>query len=230
MICFVDLEHEKVLRDPEKKKDHFCRRAEVQLRLEEISGQACLVQRYTRVTQRRLGEWGIKALLIGGNASDWVEYDGPELKEMYRIIRAAELPILGFCGGCQLIAQAHDVPIGPMRRLREGEPDPYPEYRPGHFKERGFMPVCLLQPDPLFEGLGEKPVLFESHYWELKEPPPGFKVMASTDECRIQAIKHKKYLIYGTQFHPEQYTEEQADGRTLIANFFRLAGISGKIL
>jgi len=90
--------------------------------------------------------------------------------------------------------------------------------------------VRVLQPDPLFEGLGEKLVLFESHYWEVKEPPPGFKVLASTDECRIQAIKHEKHLIYGTQFHPEQYTEEQADGRTLIANFFRLAGISGKIL
>jgi GMP synthase (glutamine-hydrolysing) len=59
----------------------------------------------------------------------------------------------------------------------------------------------------------------------VKESPPHFRVLASTDECRIQAIKHREKLVYGTQFHPEMYEEEQADGRRLLANFFRLAGI-----
>ncbi len=225
MICFVDIEHEKVLRDPEKRDTHLALYTEIKLKLEEISGEACLVQHFSRVTGQRLREWGMKALIISGNATDWEEYGETDLAEMYRIIRAAELPILGLCGGCQLIALAHGAPLGPMRRPREGEDDLYAEHKPDYFKERGFMPVRILEPNPLFDGLGEEPVFFQAHSWEVKESPPHFRVLASTDECRIQAIKHREKLVYGTQFHPEMYEEEQIDGRRLLVNFFRLAGI-----
>jgi len=225
MICYVDIEHERILRDPEKRKTHLTRMMNHKLKLEEISGQPCLVERYPRVSGERLRQWGIKALFISGNEADWEEYGEGDFAELHHIIRTADLPILGFCGGHQLIAMAHGAPLGPMRRLREGEDDPLEGYQPGWLKEWEFTPVRVLRPDPLFDGLGEEPVFFEAHYWEVKEVPPGFEVLAATDECRIQAIKHQEKLIYGTQFHPEEYTEEQADGRTLIANFCRLAGV-----
>ncbi|HID87391.1 MAG TPA: hypothetical protein EYP55_08445 [Anaerolineae bacterium] len=236
MICYVDIEHEKVLQDPEKRSAHLARCMEVKLRLEETSGQACLVQRYWRVTRQRLGEWGVRALIISGNETDWAEYGEADrsaggsrrsLAEMCRIIRSAELPIIGFCGGCQLIAMAHGAPLGPMRRLEEGEDDPHPDVAPGYFKEWGFTPVRVLQSDPLFDGLGEEPMLWEEHYWEVKEVPPAFEVLASTDACRIQAIRHAGKLVYGVQFHPERYTQEHADGRKLLINFFKVAGSLG---
>jgi GMP synthase (glutamine-hydrolysing) len=226
MICYVDIEHEKVLQDPEKGAAHLARCMDVKLRLEEISGEACLVERYWRVTRQRLSEWGIRALIISGNATDWAEYSRKDLAEMCYIIRAAELPILGLCGGCQLIAIAHGTPIGPMRRPDSEEEGACPESAP-NFKERGFLPVRVLKSDPLFDDLGQEPILFEAHYWELKESPPGFEVLASTDACRIQAIRHTSSLVYGVQFHPECYTQEHADGRKLLANFFKLAGILG---
>jgi len=198
---------------------------DVKLRLEEISSQPCLVQRYLRLTRQRLSDWGIRALVISGNVADWAEYGEADLAEMCRIIRAAELPIIGFCGGYQLIAMAHGASLGPMRRLKEGEEDPHPDFAPGYFKEWGFTPVRILKADPLFDGLGEEPVFFEAHYWEVKEAPPAFEVLASTDACRIQAIKRIGKPVYGTQFHPEHYTEEHPDGRQLLANFFKVAGI-----
>ncbi len=224
MICFVDIEHEKVLRDPQKRDAHLALCMDIKLKLEEVSGQPCLVQHYRQVSGQRLREWGMEALIISGSATDWDEYDKADLAGMYRIIQAAELPILGFCGGLQLIALAYGVPLGPMRRLREGESDPNAEFQPGYFKEWGFMPVRVLEPDPLFEGLGKEPVFFEAHYWEVKETPPHFRLLASTDECRIQAIKQEDKLVYGTQFHPELYDQDHDDGRRLLANFFRLAG------
>jgi GMP synthase (glutamine-hydrolysing) len=175
---------------------------EVKLRLEEISDQACLLQRYPRVTRQRLKEWGIQALIISGCGADWSEYNETDLAEMYRIIRAADLPILGLCGGHQLIAMAYGTPLG-----------------------------TLLKADPIFEGLGEEPVFVEAHYWEVKEVPPGFELLASTDVCRIQAFRRTGALVYGTQFHPEYYylSEEEEtlhyDGRQFLANFFKLAGI-----
>ena len=231
MICYVDIEHETILQNPKKRSNHLVRRMEVKLRLEEISGQACLLQRYPRVTRQRLKEWGIRALVISGCGADWSEYNEADLAEMYRVIRAADLPILGLCGGHQLIAMAHDTPLGTMRRLEEGEEDIYPGLGPGYFKEWDYTPVRVVKADPIFEGLGEEPVFLEAHYWEVKEVPPGFELLASTDACRIQAIRRAGALVYGTQFHPEYYylSEEEEtlryDGREMLTNFFRLAGI-----
>lgn len=245
MICYVDIEHEKVLDDAKRNVSYLAMRMGVQLRLEEISGEPCLVQRYTNVTRRRLREWNIRALVISGNSTDWEEYPEGTWDEMGEIIRAAEVPIIGLCGGCQLIAMAHGAPLGPLRRLNEGEQDPCPRFAPGYFKESGFKPVRILAFDPLFEGLGEMPIFLESHYWEVKQAPPGFSVLASTDDCPIQVIKRQDRPVYGVQFHPEGYTERpydprsllanlvypegypeaQPDGRRLLANFFKIAGV-----
>lgn len=244
MICYVDLEHEKALPDAGKRAVHQARCTEVRLRLEEISNDACLVQHYKSVTQQWLREAGIRALIISGNLTEWAEYDQADLLRMSRIIRKAEMPILGLCGGCHLIAMAHGAPLGPIRRLRQGEEDPRGDYAPGYFKEWGFVPVHVVKPDPLFEGLGEMPHFLAAHYWEVKEIPPGFELLASSESCRIQAIRQTGKPVYGTQFHPEAhteaadhrswlidfvypegYTQEQPDGRRLLANFFRASGI-----
>ena len=246
MICYVDIEHEKALQNAEKRAVHQAHCTDVKLRLEEISGDACLVQHCKRVTQQWLWELGIKALIISGNTTDWAEYDEADLLKLSRIIRNAGLPIIGFCGGCQLIAMAHgNHHLGPMRRLREGEEDSCEEYAPGYFKEWGFVPMRLLKADPLFDGLEETPRFLAAHYWEIKETPPGFELLASSNSCRIQAIKQTGKQVYGTQFHPEAYTEgqtnrssclidlvypagyveEELDGRRLLVNFFRLSGV-----
>jgi GMP synthase-like glutamine amidotransferase len=41
----------------------------------------------------------------------------------------------------------------------------------------------------------------------------------------VQVFRHKQQLIYGTQFHPEVNSAEHRDGRKLIGNFFRIAGL-----
>jgi GMP synthase (glutamine-hydrolysing) len=105
------------------------------------------------------------------------------------------------------------------------ENDAFSKYKPVCLKEYGFMPVHVYEPDPLFEGLGEDPVFWEAHYVEAKQLPKGFAAFASTAECRIQAIKREEKLVYGVQFHPECYDAEHTDGRDLLVNFFRLAGI-----
>jgi GMP synthase-like glutamine amidotransferase len=239
------MEHQVALQSPEERAVHRSHCADVQRRLEETCGDVCVVQHYTQVTQRWLRASGVRALLLGGNVTDWAEYGEVDLLKMYRIIRSAEWPILGLCGGLQLIAMAHGAPLGPMRRLAEGEQDPNAGYGPGYFKEWGFVPVRVLKPDPLFEGLGEEPVFLAAHYWEVKETPPGFELLASSDVCRVQAIRQVGKSVYGTQFHPEAYVEgehdrrgwlidlvypegylgEQTDGRRLLANFLKAAGI-----
>ncbi len=42
----------------------------------------------------------------------------------------------------------------------------------------------------------------------------------------IPAMRHRARPLYGLQFHPERYTDAHPDGRTILANFFRLAGLA----
>ena len=48
--------------------------------------------------------------------------------------------------------------------------------------------------------------------------------LAASDACPIQAIRHKAARSMALQFHPERYTDVHPDGRTILTNFFQLAG------
>ncbi len=244
VICYVDIEHEDVLNDPEERDAHLAWAMDVQLRLEELAAVPCLVQHYRRVTLARLKDWGVQALIISGNASDWESYPAGAFDALFEIIREADIPILGICGGHQLICMAHGAPAGPIRPLAPGAKNAAGLGGEGYFKEWGFLPVDVLQPDPLFEGLGEHPVFLEMHYWEVKQLPAEFILLASTAECGIQAVRHRRKPLYGVQFHPEAfilpgqryrsplvrivypggYDEAQPDGQVLLRNFLRIAG------
>ena len=232
MICFVDMEHENIMNvfstdflNAEQGIAFLGRRAALKFRFEDISGQACLLQHYTQITEGKLRQWDIRALLLSGYRSTWDEFVPERCREILRIIRETDIPTIGFCGGHQSIGYAYDIPSVPMGPLPEGMEDPFPEMAPGMMKERGFFNVDILQPDPLFEGLGNRPLLFESHWWEVEDVPPGFTLLASTDTCHVQAFKHESRLLYGVQFHPEMYGEEHPAGRVLLKNFFRMAGV-----
>lgn len=240
----MDMEHGQALQNAQERLEHkeYC--AHVAKRLEKTSKDECVVRGYTDITREWLDSKAIRALIISGNRTDWASYDQENLRKLGQIIRFTRLPILGICGGLQFIAMTYGAHLGPIRRLKEGEKDPRGDFAPGYFKEWDFTQVEVLKSDPLFDGL-EDPTFLEAHYWELKEIPKGFQLLASTDDCRIQAIKRIGKLIYGTQFHPEAYiakradshnrlinrvypegySKRQSDGRKLLVNFFRLAGI-----
>lgn len=245
MICFVSIEHESWLQNPESRAAHLSYCMDVKLKLEEMTARPCIVQRYTDVTPQRLHELGVEALLISGNATAWPHYDDGDLAALCDAIRDVAWPILGLCGGHQLIAMAHGSEVAPIRPLRPGEPDITTLSGPGYLKEWGFMPVDVVQADPIFDGLSASPVFLEVHHWEVKELPPAFQLLASSPDCPIQVMKQLDKPVYGTQFHPEGYTEAphdrrnslvnlvypegheqaQVDGRKFLANFFRIAGV-----
>ncbi|HUT16111.1 MAG TPA: hypothetical protein VMY98_07710 [Anaerolineae bacterium] len=224
MLCYVILEHGRYLAEPSRYDSDLGWVLRHKLRFEEISGLPCLIQHYTRVTARNLRSWNVQALLVSGNATEWDQYDMTGFGELEWIIDEGEWPILALCGAMQLIALLHDVPCGPMGRLPDGMADPNPDYKPGMLKEKGYYPVKVVQSDPLFDGLGQQPVFSQWHYWELKAMPPAFACLAESELCAIQAIRDETRPVYATQFHPEDYSEEYADGKRLLSNFFRICG------
>lgn len=227
MIVFVDLEHERLQQDdPERGQRTYANRLRVKYRLEDIAGESCLLMRYHHVTPERLDALPIKAVIVSGNSTEFEHYSGASLAGLRAVLRAAAYPTLAFCGGCQLLAQSYGAAIGPIGPLPPGAVDlaADPKLAPGMIQERGFMPVTVVQAHPLFAGLGPAPVFLESHYWEVKAPPPGFALYASTTACKVQMIAHESRPLIAVQFHPEYYDEEHGDGQKLLENFFRLYG------
>jgi GMP synthase-like glutamine amidotransferase len=228
MICYVDLEHPELgpsmlsegPNATERKADLLTCKA----RFERLSGALCLLLHFTQVDRALLDRLGVRAIVVSGHSTLIDDYDRHDLAPLLEVIRETSAPVLGLCGGHQLIGLAFGAPPAPMGPLARGEVDPHPELAPGMRKEWGPYRVRLSAQDPLFAGLGESVIVEERHFWELKTAPAGFVRLAASDACPIQAIRHQSRPLYGVQFHPERYTDVYPDGRTMLTNFFRLAG------
>jgi len=202
------------------------------LRFEQASGSRCLVVPFDLVDAELMTRLRPAAVLMSGFARSFEEYPvGAFTAVADWLMCGPPAPTLAICGSHQLLGFVFggklkaDEPLRdqPMRRRRSGEPIVNPDYHPEHFMERGFYELQLVSEDPLFRDTNRPPVMMESHYCEVKELPPGFRLLASTPECRIQAMRHESRPLIGVQFHPEDYGERFPDGRRFLEAFFREA-------
>lgn len=228
MLVYVDLEHDHLQQQPELWEKSLAWRMKAKYRLEELSGDLCLIVRYDRVNPSLLRELNVEAVVVSACITDFKHYSEKSLTGLRAIYRAATQPIFGICAGMQLLAEAYGAEIGPLGPLAPGEPDPYHgAYLPGLKQERGFMPVQVNTSHRLFAGLPAQPTFFQAHYWEVKALPPGFRALAESDLCRVQAIAHRDQPLFGVQFHPEEYDEAHQDGRKVLENFLALVREKG---
>lgn len=228
MIIYVDLEHQRLAgQEPEAWEKSLARRLKHKYRFEAMSGLPCLIIRYDRLTLALLNDLRpvVRAIIISGCYTDYEHYSEESLAGLRAVYQAAAWPVLGLCAGSQLLAQTYGAPIGSIGTLPPAAPDTFiGEAVPGLKYEQGFMPIQVQTAHPLFDGLSAQPLVFQSHYWEIKAPPPGFQVLAASALCPIQAIAHLERPLFGVQFHPEEYDAAHPDGRRVIENFFKLVG------
>lgn len=226
MIVFVDLEHARQREDEQAGLRSLGRRLMVKYRLEVLSGHDCLIVNYDRVTPDLLRQHKPVALFVSGNQTDLIEYDEGDLRGLRSIYRSGEWPTFSFCGGFQLLSQTFGSDVGPIGSIGEiGETDTESSDRSpfsGFINEFGFCAVELKFGEPLFAGLGSEVVVHQEHYWEVKTVPDGFRSIATSTVCSLQAIAHGALPLFGTQFHPEYYDDQHRFGRSMIRNFLRL--------
>lgn len=203
------------------------------VRFEELTGRPVLIRHYSKVNPEFIAQYGIKAMFITGFGYGWEKVPPAATYGINEVLHEVDLPIFGACGGHQLIGWLfnHDVrrlkafKDEPMRKLRPGEADLIHEYHPGYYTESGMQPIEIVRPDPLFRGLKNPFMVRQSHYCEIKKLPPGFVHLARNENCELQCIKHRDKPLYGAQFHAETWTDHYQDGKKLMANFFRVAGL-----
>lgn len=127
-------------------------------------------------------------ILTGSEASiterePWVDDEVAFVQEAV----ARGFPVLGSCYGHQLLALA----LGGTGMVRRSA-------RP----EVGWYPIDILEKNDL---LGEKGTLYAfcSHFDEVVGLGNGYRVLASTPSCQIQAFELIGRPVWGVQFHPE---------------------------
>jgi GMP synthase (glutamine-hydrolysing) len=138
------------------------------------------------------------ALVLSGGAPR-IAWESPRLGNCTDYLKEFRGPILGICVGLQLMAIHCGGKAGPSK---------VPEY--------GLAKIRVIEEDDLFKGLPREFLVWESHNDEVKDAP-GFTVLAVSENCSVQAVKHVKRPHYGVQFHPEVNNTEH--GEEIYRNF-----------
>jgi len=174
-----------------------------------------------------IGAWvssnNVKGIILCGaltSVNKDEEWMKDELKFVSKLIDL-HLPILGICFGLQIIGKIFGANI--ERKT----------------KKSGLIEIIKMKEDALFEGIKslQMPV---SHSDHLSMLPPDFDLLATSDYCKVQAMKLRDRNVYGIQFHPcfdanvkkieklgitdENYGEHE--GAKILYNFFRIADLS----
>jgi len=118
---------------------------------------------------------------------------------------AGRIPILGVCLGHQSIGYVFGGKIIHAKQLMHGKTS-----RIYHTKKDIFKGI----PDP-FEA-----TRYHSLVVEKKSLPHCLKITAWTKDGEIMGLKHKKFPVWGVQFHPESILTRS--GMDLLKNFLKL--------
>ena len=67
--------------------------------------------------------------------------------------------------------------------------------------------------------------VWQHHTDEVPAPPPGFRVLARSDDVPGRGVRRRRTAVVGHAVPPGAWSDDHPAGRTFIENFFRLAGI-----
>ena len=164
---------------------------------------------FLRVDRRLLTE--VDAIVLGPQGTPFDAY-GAHYATLMEVVRSSESkPTLGICGGCQAMVIADGGEIGPLSGGRA-------QYTyTGHTKQKGWREVRAIKNDPLLP-LGTVATVHVSHVEATTKLPTEYALVASSDYCEVQMIRHLELPRWGVQFHPEY----GRDGYALLERFLSI--------
>ncbi|MFL6228271.1 MAG: type 1 glutamine amidotransferase [Pyrinomonadaceae bacterium] len=245
-------------------REEWGRRAESNLKRErEIAGLALgnirnNVERLVRSPDMRVAhfselaeaeaEFKPQAIVLSGTLRDFDYYNPALLENFGRFVRQTKTPVLGICGGHQMIGLGFGARVMTLDNREQHE------NREGRPFEYQYRFIRIVDPtDPIFEGIDNRESgiwqdytiescilrVWQNHGLQLDRVPEGFKLLATAYFCRNQMMvkRAEGQLIYTVQYHLEksfedwdrrratrwEHPNESRDGRVIFENFLRLA-------
>lgn len=119
-------------------------------------------------------------------------------------VKQTTIPILGICLGHQNIALLYSA-----QSIDKGE------------SENEEVNLIIRTENHLLDGITPHDTVVGQHSCAVSLPE-GFVLLASTERCRNQAMKHAEKPLYGVQFHPEL----SQSGIKILRNFARIAKLN----
>ncbi len=152
---------------------------------------------------RVLARENLKGIILSGGPASVYAPGSPKVDPG---IYALGVPVLGICYGLQLTSHLLGGKVIKASTR---------EYGPAEIRRKG--------PSALLKGLPSRTGVWMSHGDRVDSLPKGFRVTASSPDCRLAAVEAPQRGLYGLQFHPE--VAHTTLGRDVLANF--LVGICG---
>ncbi len=148
---------------------------------------------------------GADALVMGGGPQSVRSLSAltGELRDASNLMTTIKLPMLCICVTHQLMATTFGGTTNLAKR---------PEFGP--------VEVSVSDEDTILKGLKPSFTAWESHNDEIVAAPPGFKILASSDNCTVQAMRHEEKDVFGVQFHPE--VSHTTKGVDIFKNFLKI--------
>ena len=176
---------------------------------------------YTRLIARRLRELRVFSLILPGRASleEILKHKpqalilsggpnsvfDPDAPRPDPRLFSLGLPILGICYGMQLLAQELGGKVERAGRAEYGKA------------------LLARYQGPLFKGLEGEVQVWMSHQDAVTELPPGWRVVAETEENPVAAMEAPDGKTFAVQFHPE--VAHTPKGMQILENFLEIAGV-----
>eukprot|EP01037_Dinobryon_pediforme_P048716 gene48716-biopygen20159 len=157
------------------------------------------------VSEEFIRSYGASGVILSGGPNSVTEGDTPRAPQA---VFELGVPVLGICYGMQTMAAqlGGKVENGKLREF-------------GYAEVRAHGHTALLKDIADFttaEGHGMLKV-WMSHGDKVNDMPPGFKLMASTDNCPIAGMADEARRFYAVQFHPE--VTHTLQGKALLSRF-----------
>jgi GMP synthase-like glutamine amidotransferase len=160
-------------------------------------------------------EFKPEAIVLSGTLSDFDYYDPAMLRRFAAFAVKTTTPILGICGGHQLVGLSFGVGCVTLDDKEPGEK------REGRNYEYQYRFIRITEPDdPIFSGIrgrddgvwqdytteGDILRVWQNHGLQLPRLPEGFRLLATSYLCRNQMMVKRAdgQLIYTVQFHLEK--------------------------
>ncbi|MFC1408688.1 type 1 glutamine amidotransferase [Streptacidiphilus sp. N1-12] len=124
-------------------------------------------------------------------------YDLDHYRPLVDLVMGADVPVLGICGGMQIIA------VAAGGRLEDG-----PQRVGGH-------EVQVDKEDPLFTHVKPTVTVFHRHTLYLQEAPEGFRSIGRSEHAPVEFLRSDDGRIYGAQAH----LEFRSDGLEILRGF-----------
>jgi len=165
------------------------------------AGVYCEIVPYNKA-EEALAAGAPRAIILSGGPASVAETHTPRAPQQ---VFEMGVPVLGICYGEMTMCEQLGGKV-----------------ETGHHREFGRADILVAQDSLLLDGIaksGDSETVWMNHGDKITAIPPGFDVIATSENSPYAVIANEKRRLYGIQFHPE--VAHTPHGAEMIANFVR---------